>query len=65
MVAAVISERAIHDMVMEAIVAGQNGKPMPDFGYLAGATREQLTRLNKAYDEARNQHAAKRWRWKR
>lgn len=46
-----ISERAIHDMVMEAIVAAQNGKPMPDFGYLA--------------DEARNQYAARRWRTKR
>lgn len=60
-----MSERAIHDLVMEAIVAAQNGKGMPDFGYLQHASREQMTRLNKAYDEARNQYAAKRWRSKR
>jgi hypothetical protein len=65
-VAVVISERAIHDMVMEAIVAANNGKPMPDFGVAVyGVSREQMTRLNKAYDEARNQYAARRWRTRR
>lgn len=61
-----ISERAIHDMVMEAIVAGQNGRPMPNFGFAAyTVSREQMARLNKAYDEARNTHTARRWRTKR
>lgn len=61
-----ISERAIHDMVMEAIVAANNGQPMPNFGAAVyGLSREQMTRLNRAYDDARNTHAAKRWRWKR
>lgn len=60
-----MTEHAIHDLVMQTIVAAQNGKPMPDFGYLQHASREQMTRLNKAYDEARNQYAAKRWRTRR
>lgn len=63
-----IAERAIHDMVMAAIAAAQSGRPMPGFDhlpYFPHISREQMHRLNRSYDEARNQHATKAWRWKR
>lgn len=61
-----ISERAIHDMVMETILAASHGAPAPDFGpVIYRLSREQLHRLNRAYDDTRNQYAVKRWRAKR
>jgi hypothetical protein len=58
----VLPESAIHDMVMQAILAGSNARPMPDFGpRIHYASAEQLARLNKGYEGARN-HAANRRR---
>lgn len=56
-----LPEATLHDMVLQAITAGTNGRPMPDFGeqiYKASAT--QLVRLNKGYEEARNYTAMQR-----
>lgn len=55
----VIREQDIHELVLQAIIAAQNGQPMPQFGYLANASREQMARLNRAYDDTRNQFAAR------
>lgn len=50
-------------MLMQAVAAARTGKPMPDFThlpYFAHLSREQMARLNKEYEDARNTHAARR-----
>ena len=55
-----IEKKRFDEMLHLVKVEGQAGKPMPNFGYLRDATREQIRELNEAYNDARNAHASRR-----
>lgn len=59
-------EHIVKAMVEDAQAAGRAGQPMPNFGYLAAMSREQMATLNRAYDQARNHHEGGRVRgWRK